>query len=125
MDVCGGTVVFFNSSVSLPSPTPTTECSFLSQPGRHGGPSITIRDDPGLHLINKQHQRGKAKATSSSISRRSGTWKVSNLHIVKLIGIKLKHMVYLLQTASNTDGYWCAVIWVSGLTKPEVQLVIS
>lgn len=42
------------------------------------------------------------------------------MHVVKMIGLKQKHMVCLLQAELiNTDGYLCAVIWVNEWAKPE------
>lgn len=103
--------------MSLPAPSPhlATECGFLSQPGRLGGPSITVRNGPGLHRIPQQHPGG----TADNLQPWSWTWTLSKMHVVKMIGIKQKHMVRLLQAELNTDGYLCAVIWVNEWAKPE------
>lgn len=41
------------------------------------------------------------------------------MHVVKMIGIKLKHMVCLLQAELNTDGYVCAMVWVKERVKKK------
>lgn len=103
--------------MSLPAPTPhlSTECSFLSQPGRRRGSSITIRNGAGLHLIPQQHPGG----TPDNLQLWSWTWALSNMHVAKMIGIKQQHMVCLLQAELNTDGYLRAAIWVNEWAKPE------
>lgn len=42
---------------------------------------------------------------------------IVQMHVVKMIGIKLKHMVCLLQAELNTDGYLCAMVWVKEWEK--------
>lgn len=91
--------------MSLPAPTPhlTTECSFLSEPGCLRGSSVSVRNGPGLHLIPDQHPGGR----TDDLQRWCWTWTLSKIRVVKMIGIKQKHMVCSLQAESNTDGYLC------------------
>lgn len=76
-DVCWGAIVFFNSYMSLPAPTPpphlATERSFLSQPDCLRGSAVAIGDGPGLHLIPQQHPGG----TADSLQLWSRTWTLS------------------------------------------------
>lgn len=116
-DMCKGVIVFFNSCMSLPVPTPhlAIECSFLPQPGRLRGSSIPVRNGPGLHHITQQHPGG----TADNLKPCYWTWPWFKMHVVKMIGIKQKHMVCSLQAELNTDGYLCAVIWVNEGAKLE------
>lgn len=108
-DMCSGGIVFLNSCMSLPAPSPhfTTECSFLPQPDCLRGSSIAIRNGPGLHHIPQQHPGGTADS-----------WTQSKMHVVKIIwGKKHKHMVCSLQAELNTDGCLSAAIWVNEWSK--------
>lgn len=98
-DVCRGAIVFFNSCMSLPAPTPhlTTECGFLPEPGCLRSSSVTIRNGPGLHLIPQQHPGGTADNVQTTCS-----WTLSKMHVVKMIGLKQKHMVCWLHAELNT-----------------------
>lgn len=128
-DVCRGAIVFSNSDLymSLPDPTPVlaTECSFLSQSGCLRGSSITIRNGSGLHVIPQQHPGG----TAHILRPWSWTWTLSKMHVVKMIGIKQKHMVCLLQAELNTDGYfvccdlgqWIRKTWVWVISNVKMK----
>lgn len=110
-DMCSGAIVFLNSCMSLPAPTPhfTTECSFLPQPDCLRGSSITIRNGPGLHHIPQQHPGGTADS-----------WSQSKMHVVKIIWKKaqaygvfasswVKHR-WMFECCNL--GQWMSKIWV-------------
>lgn len=69
-----------------------------------------------LSLSNIQEVRQTATSAPFHFGG-GGTWNLSSIHVVKLIGIKQTHMVYLLQAELNTDGCRCVVIWVNEWAK--------
>lgn len=119
MRMCAAEVLFSLTPIChfLPPYIPplSTERSFLYPAASFWGSSITIRNGPRLHRVPQQHPGGMI----DSLQLWSWIWTLSKMHVVKMIGIKQKHMVCLLQAELNTDGYLCAVIWVNEHVKPE------
>lgn len=50
---------------------------------------------------------------ADNLQPRSRTWSQFRKRVVKMIGIKQKHMVCSLQAVLYADGHLSAVIWVN------------
>lgn len=116
-DVCRGAIVFFNPCMSLlvPAPLFTAERHFLPQPAALRGSSSTIRNSAGLHSIPQERPGG----TADNLEPHRHAWTRSRVHVVKMIGIKQKHMVCSLQAGLHTDGHLSGAIWVNECSKRE------
>lgn len=115
--MCRGAIVFFNPCISrlVPGPLFTAERHFLPQPAALRGSSGTIRNGAGLHSIPQERPGG----TADNLERHRRAWTRSRVRVVKMIGIKQKHMVCSLQAGLHTDGNLSGAIWVNECAKPE------
>lgn len=72
-----------------------------------------MAQDFALSLRNVQ------EVQQTTLSHIDAAWTRSRVRVVKMIGIKQKHMVCSLQAGLHTDGHLSGAIWVNECAKLE------